>query len=197
MNRKIEMMNAIPAARQHAIETARKVLAAKPVYLDTETTGLDRSDEIIEISIIDDDGQVVFESLVKPTQPIPPASTRVHGIQNEDVQSARPWPILWPQVRNALFGRVVVIYNEEFDLRLMRQSHARHNLPWKDKFNSFDLLKLYAEFRGEWDSARRTYRYQSLEKAGQQCGISLPNAHRSTADTLLTRAVLHFIAGVE
>ena len=104
------------------------------------------------------------------------------------------WPVVWPQVRAALFGRLVVMYNEEFDLRMMQQSHARYRLPWKDKFNTFDLLKLYAEFQGEWDPYRRSYRYHSLAYAGKQCRISLPNAHRSTADTLLTRALLHYIA---
>ena len=94
-----------------------------------------------------------------------------------------------------LVGRLVVIYNAEFDLRMMQQSHARYRLPWKERLNTFDLLKLYAEFRGEWDPKRRSYRYHSLANAGQQCGISLPNAHRTTADTLLTRALLHHIAG--
>lgn len=188
------MLSTASATRQRAIETARKVVAANPVYLDTETTGLNRTDEIIEISIIDDQNQVLFESLIKPSQTIPPEATRIHGITNPDVQNARTWPAIWPQVRSVLFGRLVVIYNQDFDVRMMQQSHARYNLPWKDKFNTFDLLKLYAEFRGEWDPMRRAYRYHSLANAGHQCHISLPNAHRSTADTLLTRAVLHFIA---
>jgi DNA polymerase III subunit epsilon len=191
------MMNSPVNARLRAIGTARKVVEARPVYLDTETTGLDRTDEIIEISIIDDEGQAVFESLIRPSQPIPAASTRIHGIRNEEVAGAPTWPAVWPQVRSALFGRLVVIYNEEFDLRMMQQSHARYRLPWKDKFTTFDLLKLYAEFRGEWDPYRRSYRYHSLASAGQQCQISLPNAHRSTADTLLTRALLHFIANCD
>jgi DNA polymerase-3 subunit epsilon len=188
------MLNTNPAVRQRAIETAKKVVAARPVYLDTETTGLERSDEIVEISIIDDDGAVLFQSLVKPSQPIPPSATAIHGITNQEVQSARAWPLIWPQVRSVLFGRLVVIYNEEFDVRLMQQSHAKYKLPWKDKFNTFDLLKLYAEFRGEWNSARRSYRYFSLDAAGKACQISLPNAHRATADTLLTRALMHYIA---
>jgi DNA polymerase-3 subunit epsilon len=188
------MINSGHSLRQRAIETARKVLSAKPIYLDTETTGLERTDEIIEISIIDDDEQVLFESLVKPSQPIPSSATRIHGISYQDVENARTWPVVWPQVRSALFGRLVVIYNEEFDLRMLQQSHSRYKLPWKDKLTTFDLLKLYAEFRGEWDPYRRSYRYHSLANAGAQCGISLPNAHRSTADTLLTRALLHYIA---
>lgn len=191
------MQNFSPSLRMNAIETAQKVLNARPVYLDTETTGLARTDEIIEISIVDDDGSVLFESLVRPSHPIPPDSTRVHGITDSRVANASPWPAVWPQVRSVLFGRLVVIYNEEFDLRMMQQSHARYRLPWKDRFNTFDLMKLYAEFRGEWDSYRRAYRYHSLAKAGRQCNISLPNAHRSTADTLLTRALLHHIARCE
>ena len=188
------MISSNPSVRQRAIETAKKVLEARPIYLDTETTGLERSDEIIEISIIDDDGQVLFESLVKPSQPIPASATRIHGISYQDVASARTWPVVWPQVRSALFGRLVVIYNEEFDLRMLQQSHGRYKLPWKEKLTTFDLLKLYAEFRGDWDPYRRAYRYHSLANAGVQCSIHLPNAHRATADTLLTRALLHHIA---
>ncbi len=188
------MINASSAVRQRAIETARKVIEAHPVYMDTETTGLERNDEIIEISIIDDEETVLFSSLVKPSQPIPTSSTMIHGITDADVQNARTWPVVWPEVRSAMFGRVVVIYNQDFDIRLMQQSHARYRLPWRDRFNTVDLLKLYAEFKGDWDPNRRSYRYHSLAAAGKQCRISLPNAHRSTADTLLTRAVLHFIA---
>jgi DNA polymerase-3 subunit epsilon len=188
------MLNANPTSRQRAAEIARKVLETRPVYLDTETTGLERSDEIIEISIIDDDGQLLFESLVKPTQSIPAAATRIHGICDEDVRSALAWPLVWQQAKGVLFGKTVVIYNDAFDLRLMQQSHARHRLPWKEKIKSFDLLKLYAEFRGEWDPVRRSYRYHSLAKAGAHCGINLPNTHRAAADTMLTRAVLHYIA---
>jgi DNA polymerase-3 subunit epsilon len=186
-----------PSLRQRAIETARSVVNNRPVYLDTETTGLKQTDEIIEISIIDDDGKPLVETLVKPSQPIPADATAIHGISNEEVKSARAWPIVWPEIRSALFGRMIVIYNAEFDLRMLQQSHARYRLPWKERLNTFDLLKLYAEFRGEWDARRNSYRYQSLDAAGKQCGIELPNAHRSTADTLLTRALLHHLAGLE
>ena len=191
------MLNTTPTARLRAIETAKKVLAYRPVYLDTETTGLDGGAEIIEISIIDDEGQVLFESLVRPTQPIPAASSRVHGLYDEDVKTARPWPIVWPEVRSALYNRMIVIYNEEFDMRMLKQTHGRYKMKWAERFQTFDLLKLYAEFRGEWDSYRRSYRYHSLADAGKHCQIHLPNAHRSTADTLLTRAVLHYIAGCQ
>ena len=186
-----------PSVRQRAIETAKSLVKMRPVYLDTETTGLGKTDEIIEISIIDDDGSTLIETLIKPSQSIPSGSTAIHGITNEDVKSARAWPIVWPEIRSTLFGRAIIIYNAEFDVRMLQQSHQRYRLPWKEQLNTFDLLKIYAEFRGEWDANRKSYRYQSLDAAGKQCGIALPNAHRATADTLLTRALLHHLAELE
>jgi len=180
--------------RQQAIQTARQAILQKPVYLDTETTGLDRNDEIVEISIIDEDGQVLLESFVKPTQPIPADVIQVHGITDEMVRQAPSWPVLWMRVRSVLFGRLLAIYNADFDLRMMQQTHARHRIPWKENFKSIDIMKLYSDYRGEWDSVRRSMRYHSLANAGRYCRISIPNSHRATDDTLLARAVLHYIA---
>jgi DNA polymerase-3 subunit epsilon len=190
--------NVTPTLKQRSIDQARSVLNLdpKPVYMDTETTGLGPTDEIIEISLVDDSGAILLETLVKPTRPIPADATAIHGITNQEVQNERAWPLVWPEVRSLLFGRVVVIYNQEFDLRMLQQSHARYGLTMKERINSFDLLKLYAQYRGEWDPRRRSYRYHSLDAARRQCGLALPNAHRSTADSLLTRALLHHIAGI-
>ena len=182
------------SSRQRARQKARQALAQKPVYLDTETTGLDRTDEIIEISIIDDDGVTLLESMVRPSKPIPPDATRIHGITNEMVSRAPFWPLLWPDIRTLLSGKLVVIYNVDFDLGMMRQMASRYKIQWREDFTTVDLLKVYADYRSEWDPRHRSNRYFSLEKAGQQCRIPLPNAHRSTADTLLTRALLHYIA---
>jgi DNA polymerase-3 subunit epsilon len=185
-----------PTFRQRAIDAARDVLSRNPVYLDTETTGLNATDEIVEISIVDHDGTVLLETLVKPSRLIPAEATAIHGITNEHVQSSRAWPIVWTQVKPLLSGRVVVIYNDDFDKRMMKQSYEHYNLKWTERINTFDLMKMYAEFRGERDPRRGGYRYHSLASAGKQCGIALPNAHRATADTLLTRALMLHIASL-
>lgn len=190
------MSSSISNHRDQVIALAKKKLEQKPIYIDTETTGLNRSDEIIEISIVDFDGSLLFSKLVKPSQPIPLEAEKVHGVTNEMVKSAQAWPILWPQIRSNLYGRVIAAYNASFDHRMMEQSHARYRLPWREKLDFFDVLALYSEYRGEWDQFRGSYRYFKLEEAGKFFNIPLPNAHRSTADALLTRAVLHSIAGI-
>jgi len=184
------------AAQRDAVLLARQVLDQRPVFLDTETTGLDRNAEIVEISIIDSDGSVLVDTLVRPSQPIPAEVTRLHHITNEMVQKAQPWPFLWNNIKPALHNRLVVIYNQDFDIRMLKQTHDRYKMRWDILPRPFDLMTLYARFHGEWDANRRLYRNISLENAGKACNIPLPNAHRALADTLLTKALLEYLASI-
>jgi DNA polymerase-3 subunit epsilon len=176
--------------RQRAIKTAQEYWLARPLFIDTETTGLDGLAEIVEISILDQDGGVLLDSLVKPLRRIPQDVIQVHGITNEMVQDAPTWAEIWPQVEDILKERYVGVYNAEFDLRMMRQSHRSNGMAWKFRDNKiFCIMKLYAQFRG-------AYRWQKLEAAGRQCGIALPNSHRARDDALLAKAVLQHMANV-
>jgi DNA polymerase-3 subunit epsilon len=190
------MLNAIQNNQNAAIEMAKRIIASNPVYLDTETTGLEREDEIVEISIIDSDGKLLFTSLVKPSRPIPLPAQRIHHITNADVASSPAWPILWPHIRSFIYGRTIAAYNTPFDLRMMQQSHARYRLPWRETLNSADVLPIFSDFRGIYDPVHRSMKYFKLEEAGAYFNIPLLNAHRSEADALLVRAVLHSIAGL-
>lgn len=180
--------------RQQAVYIAKQRLAQKPVYIDTETTGLDRQAEIVEIAIIDHDGSILFDELIKPIRPIPSGAAAVHHITNEMIATAKSWAVHWPTIRSILFGRVIGFYNEEFDMRMIRQTHTNVGFPWKENFQTFCVMKLYAQFAGQIDPRRRTYKYHKLEAAGRACGIPLPNTHRAADDTLLTRALLEYMA---
>jgi DNA polymerase-3 subunit epsilon len=175
--------------RTSAIQRAQEYLAARPVYLDTETTGLGNFDVIVEVCVLDYDGKTLVNTLVKPNRPIPEDVVRIHGITNEMVREAPSWPEVWSVLQATLLGRPVGIYNAEFDLRMMAQTHRRHSMGWVYvDIRAFCIMKLYADYwgRGGW---------QSLEAAGRQCRINLPNAHRALADTQLARAVLLHMAG--
>jgi DNA polymerase III subunit epsilon len=184
------------AARQSAIEEARRLLDQKPIYLDTETTGLDDRAEIVEIAVLDHDGAPLFESLVKPRYPIPADAARIHGISNAAVAGAPTWGDLWPQIEPFLQGRTVGIFNADFDLRMLAQSHRFAQLVWtREALTSFCIMQLYARYYGE--RGYGGFRWQSLEKAGRQCRLNLPNSHRAADDARLARAVLHYVAGGE
>ncbi len=180
--------------RRAAIVQAQIELNKKPIYLDTETTGLKDHDQIVEICLLDHDGAVAFQSLVKPTVRIPLDATRVHHITDAMVSTAPTWPEIWPQVEVLLSTHRIAIYNAEYDLRLMQQSHRVHGVAWVSPVSHVCIMKLYAQFRGDWNSRAGNYRWYSLDEARSQCGLDLPNAHRAHADTLLARAVLHYLA---
>lgn len=182
--------------RQGAVQVAREILQARPVYLDTETTGLDWASEIVEICVLDHDGSVVLESLVRPTIPIPPDASRVHGIRDAMVAGEPSWAETWPAVERAFAGRTIAIYNADYDLARMRQSHRRHGLEWHEPAGPIHcVMKLYARFYGDWNPTRRSFRWQSLQQAARQCGIVLSQRHRARQDAELARAVLEYVAG--
>jgi DNA polymerase III subunit epsilon len=174
-------------ARHNSLQSILEYWQRKPVFLDTETTGLEGSAEIVEICIVDHDGRVLLDTLVKPCRVIPWQVTQIHGITNEMVSGSPGWAEVWPQVREMLAGRPVGIYNSDFDLRMLSQSNRANRISWNSRdFHFFCIMKLYAQFMG--------CRWQKLEAAGRQCGLSLPNAHRAQADTLLAREVFIYMA---
>ena len=183
--------------REEAIQKAREFLTNKPIYLDTETTGTGSNDNILEIAIIDHGGGVLIDTLVKPVGAIHPEAEKVHGINQTIVQDAPRWQDIWPEVESILRNRWVGIYNAEFDLRLMRQSHTRSWLTWNrpEGMEAFCIMKLYAQFYGQWNSRRGSYRWHSLDAASRHCRIPLPNSHRAKDDALLTRAILEYMSG--
>lgn len=182
-------------ARLRAIQKAREYARLQPLFLDTETTGLDPRAEVVEISLVDDAGQPLLDTLVKPTRPMPRDAFQVHGISDAMLATAPTWPEVWPRVEALLQGRIVLIYNADFDMRMLRQSHAAWRIPWEPpNFQAACLMKLYAEYHGE-PGSYGSYRWQSLEIARRQCGIRLPNTHRALVDATLAKAVFDVMVG--
>jgi DNA polymerase-3 subunit epsilon len=177
-----------------AIRIAKQIIGLHPVYLDTETTGLKQSDEIIEIAIVDSDGQPLLDTLIRPSQPIPTDSTVINGITNEMVKGAPFWPEIWQLARSQLAGKLIIAYNARFDERMLRQSNDRYHISWQATWQFRDLLELYSMFRGDWNSFTGITRSHSLDEARRSCGIALPNAHRALADTLLARELLLYLS---
>jgi DNA polymerase III subunit epsilon len=184
------------SARLEAIHRAKEILTLRPLFLDTETTGTGPLDEIVEIAIVDDDGGLLYETLIHPVGKVSPEARRIHNIDDGMLALAPRWMVVWPQVEKLLSGRAVCIYNADFDQRLIRQTHAKYkisyHLPEGTSFNC--IMKLYAQYYGEWNPRTGDYRWQSLENAARQCRIPLPNLHRAAADNMLARALLHYMA---
>ena len=184
--------------RHRAVQAAQQLIAERPVYLDTETTGLDSAAQIVEVSILDYDGRVLIDTLVRPTVSIPSEAARIHGITDARVRGAPSWAEVWREVAAALEGRQVAIYNASFDARLMRQSHQAHALAWRDpSAGRTCVMELFAQYHGQWSEFHGSYTWQSLERARSLLRLPLSNSHRAADDARLAREVLHAIAAAE
>ena len=144
---------------------------------DLETTGLNpASDEIIEIGAVRfRDGEAVdtFESLVKPSIPIPEDITHLTGIHQEDVADAPGIDALTPRIKQFFGDAPVIAHNAGFDLSFMR----RHDLLRKNPaIDTLDLATM---------TLPSAPRYGLGALAAQQ-GIVLDNAHRALADAMAT-----------
>ena len=93
------------------------------LLLDSETTGL--KGYLVEIGIIDRDGQQVFHSLINPKCPIEAGAQAVHGISDDDVKNAPTFGEIEPQLRALLEYKNVVIYNASFDIGVLRREVER------------------------------------------------------------------------
>ena len=179
------------AYRQEMIQKARQIWAARPVFLDTETTGIQNTAEIIEVGVVDTDGSTLFQSLVRPRRPVPPDATRIHGLTNAMLADAPTWLQIWPQLEALLRNRQVGAYNAEFDLRMLQQTHLANGMRWNSpSIRFFCIMKMYADYAG-------MHKWARLEEAGQQLRIPLPNSHRAIDDTLLAREVFLRIVGLD
>lgn len=192
---------AMASARDRAILTAREWMVADPLFLDTETTGLDGNAEICDVAVIDSRGDVILNTLIRPSKPIPEETSRLHHITTEMVANAPTFGLVWPIIRHLIDSHPVITYNGAYDARIIHQCAiwADRDCNYSDfKPPVFDCAMLeYARFRGEWNDYRGDFRWQKLQDAVTQCGLTwhTGSAHRALYDAQMARKVVVFMAG--
>ena len=171
----------------------RIVRNGRYVVLDTETTGTGDDAEIVSIAICSADGTVLLDTLVKPVKPIPMASTKVHHITDADVADCPTWLEIQPLVVEFITGKVVIAYNAQFDFKMLGASDEASGLPALDyhdiaKFGC--AMKYYAEYAGDWNDYRESWRWHKLTDAMKQQHLPVIDAHHALGDVLMTLSLL-------
>lgn len=189
--------------RSFAISTARNWLADNCIVIDTETTGLHSDAEICDIAVLDGVGEVIINTLVKPTRPIPADATAIHGITDDMVSLAPTFAEVWPLLHVVIRGKIVAAYNMDFDNRMIHQSLRANGYSdeqlstWRVEYKAACIMKMYAQYYGDMDSRRGSFRWQSLAKAASCCEVPAWNSHRALGDARAARAVLAYMAARE
>jgi DNA polymerase-3 subunit alpha (Gram-positive type) len=158
-------------------------------FLDVETTGLSpRTSRVCEVALAGFQGNCRishFSSLVNPGLPIPPETSRIHGITHAMVKNSPAFPALAPRLIALLEGTVIVAHNAEFDLSFIEMEFVRAGLKLP-KLPVIDTLYI----------ARRlgTFSNNRLGTIAKELDISAENWHRAFSDVEMTRKIFeHFM----
>lgn len=166
--------------------------------LDTETTGLDKKAQIVELGLIDQNGKKLIDTLVKPTIQIPDEAIAIHGITTEQaMEEGKSWVDVLGQLKSILNEDTdLVIYNADYDIRLIHQTSRIHKIPMDEMgivTGVHCAMLEYAEYWGEETS--RGYKWQSLVNACAQQNVKVENAHRAVADCQMTLSLINAVWG--
>ncbi len=156
------------------------------VFLDLETTGINvASDRIVEIALlkVNTDGseeEKVFR--INPEMPIPEASSRIHGIYDQDVKDAPPFREVAKNLARFLEGCDLAGFNSNrFDIPLLAEEFLRVDVDVDFKKRKFvDVQAIFHKM--EKRTLTAAYKFY--------CSKELTDAHNALADTRATYEVL-------
>lgn len=160
------------------------------VVFDLETTGLEPSqgDEIVSIAgvrIVN--GRLLrgefFDSFVNPRRKIPPAATRIHGIDDGMVGDADPISVVLSRFHEFVGDAVLVAHIAAFDMKFISLKQEQAQVRFEQPVLDTVLLAAHL-FEGAEDL--------TLDTLAARFNISLPDEARHTAlgDTIATAQVL-------
>lgn len=156
------------------------------IFFDLETTGINVAiDRIVELSFlkVEVNGNESSKTIrVNPGIPIPPKTTEIHGITDEDVKDAPQFNEIAKSIAKDFEGCDLAGYNStKFDIPLLAEEFLRADVDIdlkKRKFVDVQIIFMKNEPR----TLTAAYKFY--------CDKSLENAHSAEADTLATYEIL-------
>lgn len=155
-------------------------------FFDLETTGINiTQDRIIEIAVIKvmPNGEAIRKSnLVNPNVPIPPESTAIHGITNEDVADKPAFKEIAKEYVKFFEGADLAGFNIlKFDVPMLVEEFLRAGVEFDySRKKLIDAQKIFHMMEKRTLSAAFKF----------YCGKEMTDAHSAEADTQATMDVL-------
>ncbi|MCE7988052.1 MAG: PAS domain-containing protein [Caldilinea sp. CFX5] len=178
--------NLFPPESQPGVLADRPLSALTYTVFDTETTGLDPTqDRIVSIGAVRIVNgrplrQELFDQLVDPERPMPAAAEEVHGITDQMVRGQPTIQQVLPHFMRFAEETVLVGHNVAFDLRLFETEEAVTGV----KVNNpvLDTLLLSAVIHPDGDN-------HSIEALADRLGVTMVGRHTALGDAFVTAEI--------
>jgi DNA polymerase III subunit epsilon len=155
-------------------------------FIDLETTGINVStDRIVELSVLKvwpNGKEEWMTTRVNPEMPIPPKTTAIHGIKDEDVAESPTFKEIAKKLTAFLEGSDLAGYNAvKFDIPVLAEEFLRANIDFNFRKRRYiDVQVIF--YKKEQRTLSAAYQFY--------CKKDLEGAHGSKADTAATYEVL-------
>ena len=156
------------------------------VFFDLETTGIDiAKDRIVEISMVKvmpNGEEIVKTRRINPGMPIPPESTAIHGMTDEDVKDCPKFKEIAKSLAAQIEGCDLAGFNSNrFDIPMLAEEFLRAGVDVDLNRRKFiDVQTIFHKM--EQRNLTAAYKFY--------CNKDLANAHSAEADTMATYEVL-------
>ena len=156
------------------------------IVIDTETTGLNAdTDELLQVSIIDGQGNPLFNSYIKPLYTDNwNKAMAVNHITPETVATAPNILEVKQEISRIINSAHTIIgYNVDFDLGFLSNIGIRN-----ENAAIVDVMEDFADIYGEWSEQYGCHKWQKLTKCAEYYGYDWGTdiAHDSLADCKAT-----------
>jgi DNA polymerase III epsilon subunit-like protein len=161
----------------------------KFIVLDFETTGFPPDCEVLQVSVINQDGDVLLSEYCKPKLVTKwDSAERVHGISPEMVKNCKPFEDYIEKLNELIeHADFVIAYNASFERSiLLRYGFCLEHIQWEDPMIMF--APIYGEYNEYWGD----FKWQKLSVAASYYGYDF-NAHDSLEDVRATLFVYNKI----
>ncbi|MCX7614961.1 MAG: PolC-type DNA polymerase III [Clostridiales bacterium] len=148
------------------------------IVFDLETTGFNaKTEKIIEIAAATIKNNTIisrFQRYVNPNKPIPAEITKLTGIEDSTVRSAKTIEEILPEFLEFIGDRPLVAHNAQFDISFLTESCKYCSMP--RAFVSIDTLELSRILLPDLDRHK-------LNIVAQELNLGKFDHHRASADT--------------
>lgn len=160
------------------------------ICFDTETTGIGASAEILQLSIMDGAGDVLFDEYMRPRYAQEwPEAERVHHISPAMVADKETIDFYRQQIVEILENaRIYVGYNVLFDIKMLKYAGFSMAPFHRKNVQVIDVMRNFAPIYGDWNPKRNSYNWQKLETCAKYYAYDWggEKAHGALADTRAT-----------
>ena len=184
-----------------AIWRFENIINKDTLILGLATTGEGKLDEIIEVCLVDLDGNILMDQLIRPTVTVSEQAHKINGISFNDLVDEPSYLSIYTELLELVEGKVVCIYNADIGARIIRQTSQKYNLesPLNYTEDIFCIMENYSEIKDEYDKDWSRKKYKSILEAAREENIEYDSERgtRARVEALIAYQLIQSISHKE